>query len=206
MRTTMPITRLNIRLRVVRRLIPILAFAMTIPAFGLTRSPQPGDRIGILRMSDRYGYGAEDTVANIIQKDLRRELRALGFDAFDARVTYDDVFRRGPDADFYVEVVSSHAANREVGGIGTGAGPIAVEVAIVVARGAAELRLYDGRPLDGIQRYDLQKNNTAVVPTAIGVGGRSVWAAIMLPFVEYGQYRAAAREVAHQAAARIAGR
>ena len=203
----MPNTRLNIRLLVVRRLIPFLAFAMTVPAFALTRSPQPGDRIGILRMSDRFGYGAERTVANTIQNDLRRELRALGFDAFDARVTYDDLYRRGPaDADFYVEVVSSHAANREIGGIGTGAGPIAVDVAIVVARVAAELRLYDGRTLDVIERYDLQKNNTAVVPTAIGVGGRSVWAAIMLPFVEYGQYRAAAREVAHQAALRIAGR
>jgi hypothetical protein len=188
-------------------LIPFLAFAMTVPAFALTRSPQPGDRIGILRMSDRYGYGAEHTVANTLQHDLRRELRALGFDAFDTGMTYDELSRQGlPNADFYVEVVSSHAANREIGGIGTGAGPVAVEVAIVVARVAAELRLYDARTLDIIERYDLQKKNTAVVPTAIGVGGRSVWASIMLPFVQYGQYRAAAREVAHEAAARIAGR
>ena len=192
---------------VVRRLILSLAFAMTVPAFGLTRSPQPGDRIGILRMSDRFGYGAEHTVAHTLQNDLRRELRALGFDAFDAGVTYDDLSRRGPaSADFYVEVVSGHAVNRPVGGVGADAGGVAVEVAVVVARVAAEVRLYDARTLDVIERYDLQKNNTAVVPTAIGVGGRSVRATIMLPFVQYGQYRAAARDVAHQAAVRIAGR
>jgi hypothetical protein len=180
---------------------------MTVPAFGLTRSPQPGDRIGILRMSDRFGYGAEHTVANTLQNDLRRELRVLGFDAFDTGVTYDALSRSGPaNADFYVEVVSGDAANHSVGGVGTGVGSIAVEVSVVVARVAAEVRLYDARTLDVIERYDLQKNNTAVVPTAIGIGGRSVWATIMLPFVQYGQYRAAARDVAHQAAARIAGR
>src|SRR6266496_4011101 len=134
---------------VVRRLILFLTFAITVPAFALTRSPQPGDRIGILRMSDRFSYGAEHTVANTLQNDLRRELRALGFDAFDAGITYDDLSRRGPsNADFYVEVVSSHAMNRPVGGVGTGAGSVAIEVAVVVARVAAELRLYDARTLD----------------------------------------------------------
>jgi hypothetical protein len=190
-----------------KRLILILGFAMAVPAFALTRAPRPGDRIGVLRMSDRYSYGAEQTVAGTIQSDLRRELRALGFDAFDAAVTYDAMLRSGPgDADFYVEVVSGRAGGRPVGGIGAGAGGVAVEVAVVVARVAAEVRLYEARTLNLVESYDLQKNSTAVIPTAIGIGGRSIWAAIMLPFVQYGQYRAAAREIAHQAAARIAGR
>ncbi|PYL83876.1 MAG: hypothetical protein DMF17_12285 [Verrucomicrobia bacterium] len=81
---------------------------------------------------------------------------------------------------------------------------IAVEVAVVVGRVAAEVRLYDGRTLNIIESYDLHRDNTAVVPTGIGIAGRSIWAAIMLPFVQYSQYRSAAHEVAHQAALRIA--
>jgi hypothetical protein len=43
-----------------------------------------------------------------------------------------------------------------------------------------------------------------VVPTEIGIGGRHVWAAIALPFIEYAQYRQAAHGVARDAAQRIA--
>jgi len=189
-----------------KRIIFLLAIAMAVPAFGLMRSPRPGDRIGVLRMSDRFLYGAERTVANALQHDLRDELRNLGFSAFDARMTYDDLLHRGPeDADFYVEVVSSRASGRPMGGVGAAVGNVAVEVAVVVKQVAAEVRLYDGRTLNLIERYDFEKRSTAVVPTGIGIGGRSIWAEIMLPFVEYGQYRAAAHDVARQAAARIAG-
>jgi hypothetical protein len=190
-----------------KRLAALLAVAMAVPAFGLTRSPRPGDRIGVLRMSDQFSYGAERTVANALQHFLRDELRNLGFHAFDARTTYDDLLHRGPDdADFYVEVVSSYAANRPVAGAGAAVGDLAVEVAVVVGQVAAEVRLYDGRTLNLIERYDLEKRSTAVVPTGIGIAGRSIWASVMLPFVQYGQYRAAAHDVARQAAARIAGK
>jgi len=179
---------------------------MAVPAFGLTRSPRPGDRIGVLRMSEHFSYGAERMVANALQHDLRDELLKLGFSAFDARLTYDDVRQRGAEnADFYVEVISSRASGRPMGGVGAAVGNVAVEVAVVVGQVAAEVRLYDGRTLNLIERYDLEKRGTAVVPTGIGIGGRSIWASIMLPFVEYGQYRAAAHDVARQAAARIAG-
>lgn len=158
-------------------------------------------------MSDRYSRGAEQTVAKTVHNDLRRELRALGFDAFDARIRYDDLSRSEPaDADFYVEIVSSHAVHRPVGGVATGVGSVGIEVAMVISRVAAEVRLYDARTLDLIERYDLQQNKTAILPTAVGVGGRSVWAYIALPFIHYGQYRAAAHEVARDAAARIAGK
>jgi len=77
---------------------------------------------------------------------------------------------------------------------------------LVLGEVAAEVRLYDGRTLNQIARYDLHKRNMAVVPMSIGIGGRSLSAWIALPFVQYGQYRAAAHEVARQAAERIAGR
>jgi len=190
-----------------KTLTALLICAIAVPALALTTTPRPGDRIGVLRISDRFAYGAEQTVASTIQNDLRRELRDLGFKAFDARITYDDLLRRGPgDADYYVEVVSAYAAGRPVGAMGVAIDGLAVEVGVVVSNVAAEVRLYDGRTLNLVERYDLAKKSTAVVPTGIGIAGRSIFAAIMLPFVQWGQNRSAAHEVAHQAALRIAGR
>jgi hypothetical protein len=189
-----------------KRLILLLACAIAVPAFALTRPPRPGDRIGVLRMSDRYTHGPEQTVAKTVQADLRNELRDRGFDAFDARVTFDELRRGTPNADYYVEIVSSHTLNHPIGGVGAGQIGIAVEVAVVVSRVAAEMRLYDGRTLDLIESYDLRKDKTAVVPAAIGMGNTRLWLFAAIPFLQYGQYRAAAHEVAAEGAARIAGR
>src|SRR5205085_8424884 len=134
-----------------RRLSFLVVFAIAIPAFALTRSPHPGDRIAVLRMSDRYWFGAEQTVARIVQNDLRRELRLLEFDAFDARATYEDLSRQGhSEADFVVEIVSGDAVHHPVAEAGVGGGGVAVDVAVVVSRVAAQVRLYDGRTLSEI--------------------------------------------------------
>lgn len=189
-----------------KRLILLLIAAIAVPAFGLTVTPRKGDRVGVLRISGRFEYRSERSVAATIQNDLRRELQDLGFNAFDARTTYDELLRQGPGgADYYVEVVSSYASGRPVGAVGAAVEGIGVEVGVVVSRVAAQVRLYDGHTLNAVETYDLGKDSTAVVPTALGLGGRSIWAAIMLPFVQYGQARAAVHEVAHQAALRIAG-
>ena len=190
-----------------KRLIFLLIGAITVPAFGLTMTPRPGDRIGVLRISGHFEYRSERTVAATVQNDLRRELQDLGFDAFDARATYDELLRSGPGAaDYYVEVVSGYASGRPFGAVAASMEGVGVEVGVVVSSVAAQVRLYDARTLNAVETYDLGKDSTAVVPTAIGLGGRTLWAAIMLPFVQYGQYRAAAHDVAHQAALRIAGR
>jgi hypothetical protein len=164
-----------------------------------------GDRIGVLRMSDEFTYGAEQTVAKAVQGDLQRELRARGFDAFDTGVTYDELRRVAPGTTpYYVEVVSANAADREHGGIGAGTDGLWATVSVVVSRVAAEVRVYDGKTLELVDRFELAKKSTAVVPTSVGIGGRNLFAAIALPFVHYGQYRSAAHEVARQAAERIA--
>jgi hypothetical protein len=190
-----------------KRLALILGFAITVPAFALTQSPRPGDRIGVLRMSDRYERSAEESVARTVQTDLRRELQDLGFDAYDARLTYDELSRHSlPAAEYFVEIISSHSADHPVGGVGVGSGAVSVEVGVVLAQVAAEVRVYDGRTLNPVAQFDLHKRHTAVLPMGIGLGGRSVWAYFALPFMQYGQYRAAAHAVARQAAERIAGR
>ena len=189
-----------------KRLTLILGFAITVPAFALTQSPRPGDRIGILRMPGRYARGAEETVAKTVQIDLRRELRDLGFDAYDVRLTYDELSRHAlPPAEYFVEVISSPSLSRPVGGAAVGVRAVSVDVGVVVAQVAAEVRLYDGRTLNPIAQFDLHKNNAAVVPMGIALGGRWTWAYFALPFMQYGQYRAAAHSVARQAAERIAG-
>ena len=164
-----------------------------------------GDRIGVLRMSEQFDAASERTVANAIESALPRALRDRGFDAFDAQRTYDDL-RRGDDggAAYYVEVVGAHAGDRERAAVDVGVENLYASIGVVVSRVAAEVRLYDGRTLELVDRWDLSKKSTAVVPTSVGVGGRFVWASFALPFVHYGQYRTAARDVAAQAAKQIA--
>src|ERR1700730_5890589 len=119
MRKAITNRRLNKRLDYMdmKRLGPFLCFAITTPAFALTQPPRPGDRIGVLRMSDHYTHGAEQTVAKTVQTDLRRQLQVLGFDAFDTRLTYEELMRQdAPPAEFYVETASSHTLNHAVGG------------------------------------------------------------------------------------------
>jgi hypothetical protein len=187
-----------------KRLVLICAF--TLPMFGLTQPLASGNRVAVLRLSGDFAPGAEDTVARTIQASLVRELKARGFDAFDARMTYEEAERRAPDADYYVEVMSSRASRQSVGGIGVGILRVGLDVSVVIARVAAELRVYDARTLNVVDRYDLRQRQTAIIPTSVGVFGRFVWASVAIPFVQYGQYRAAANAVARDAADRIARR
>ena len=189
-----------------KRFLLLGLLLVATPVFAINTSIlRRGDRVGVLRMSERFDVAAEETVARTIESDLPRVLRDRGFDAFDAHATYDDVRRGdGPGAAYYVEVVGARAGDREAVGVGVGAENVYASVGVVVSRVAAEVRLYDGKTLELVDRWDLAKKSTAVVPTSVGIGGHFVWASIALPFVHYGQYRSAARDVARQAAGRIA--
>lgn len=164
-----------------------------------------GDRIGVLRMTEEFEVASEQTVAKTVESDLPRALRDRGFDAFEAGLTYDDL-RPGEsgNAAYYVEVIGARASGREAVDVGIGSENVFASVGVVVSRVAAEVRLYDGKTLRLVDRFDLSKKSTAVVPTSFGIGGRYIWAAFALPFVHYGQYRSAAHAVARQAADRIA--
>ena len=189
-----------------RRLLFLGLLLVTTPVFAInTNILRRGERIGVLRMNEQFDVAAERTVASAIESALPHALRDRGFEAFDTQRTYDDVRRGdGPNAAFYVEVVGAHAHDREAVGVGVGAENVYASIGVVVSRVAAEVRLYDGKTLELIDRFDLSKKSTAVVPTAVGIGGRFFWAELALPFVRYGQYRSAARDVAHQAAEAIA--
>jgi hypothetical protein len=184
----------------------LLAFAIAVPAFSFVATPRPGDRIGVLRISGQFNSHTERSVAGTIQSGLVSELKGLKFDAFDARLTFDEVSRKMPgDADFYVEVISGGADGHQAGNVGVGISHVAVQVGVVVAQVAAQVRVYDGHTLNELATFDLQKDNTAVVPTGIGITGYQIFAAIALPIFQYGQYKMAAHQVAYEAALRIAG-
>ena len=189
-----------------KRLLPLALLLLTTPLLAINTAGvlRRGDRIGVLRMSERFD-GSEQTVANAIENVLPRALHDRGFDAFDAQRTFDDV-RNGdaPPAAFYVEVVGAHARQREAAGIDISGDTVGTTLGLIVSHVAAEVRLYDGRTLELVDRWELSKKSATVTPTSFGIGGRYVWGAIALPILHYGQYRSAARDVAQQAAARIA--
>ena len=184
----------------------LLAFAIAVPAFSFIATPRPGDRIGVLRIAGHFDNRTERSVAGTIQSGLVSELQGLKFEAFDARVTYDELSRKIPgDADYDVEVISGGADGHQAGNVGVGISHVAVQIGVVVAQVAAQVRVYDGHTLNELATFDLQKDSTAVVPTGIGFAGYPIFAAIALPIFQYGQYKMAAHQVAYEAALRIAG-
>jgi hypothetical protein len=186
-------------------LVLAVFLAASASAFAINVNVKHGDRIGVLTISERHAYASEHRVAEALQNYLCDELSARGFDAFRAGETYDELRRDDrANADYYVEVVSSHGDANVMGAVGVGGGPIAAEMGVVVSHVATELRLYDGRTLELIDRYDLHQRRTSVAPTGVGIGGRSIIAWIALPIVQRAQYRAVAHDVARDAADRIA--
>lgn len=187
-----------------RALLP-LVFLLAVPcAYAL--QPQRGDRIGVLAMRERYVSGPEAAVAERVASRLTSELRQRGFDATSLRQTYEELDRHDAgNAEWYVEVVSSDSDASQLGGLGIGSRHVGAEVAVVVSRVAAGMRLYDGHTLELVDTFDLRKRGTALFPTAIGVSGRHVWTYLAVPIFEYARYRALAGAVAREAAGLIAG-
>jgi hypothetical protein len=177
-----------------RLLIAMMLIAFPIVAFAFDATRQT--RIGVLRCNDALQAD--------VAESLRRELRARGFDAFDAVRTYDEAVEDGaPVADYYVEVVGGEASSVEHGGIGVGSRHVGVSVGVLVSRVAAELRVYDGETLQLVSSHDLSKRSTMLAPTSVGFGGGSLFAYIATPFIERAQVRRMVRAAGRDAAALV---
>ncbi|HVS30848.1 MAG TPA: hypothetical protein VMS98_05280 [Thermoanaerobaculia bacterium] len=180
-----------------RLALAMLVLFVALPAAAFKTTVRRGDRVGVLRPAEGYGHG----VASVVTRSLERELRERGVDATDTRLTFDQL--RDDDrgqADFYIEVVRGDGDAHALGGVGVGDSSLGVDLSIVVAHVAARVNLYDGRTFELIDAYDFQRRASAVMPTGIGVGRRSVGLWVALPFVQMARYRAAARAVAAEAA------
>lgn len=183
-----------------------LALALVLisaAAFALDTTKR-GDRVGVLRSPARWANDSEGYVSDSVLRYLREELKQNGVDSFDMQRTLDELVQDGgPAADWYVEIASSNADADSYGGIGVSGRHGSVEVAVVVSRVAAEVRVYDGRTLELVDKWDLRKRNTMVVPTSIGVGSRHAYVWLALPIVQWAQLRSASRSVAQNAAAHV---
>lgn len=163
-----------------------------------------GKRIGVLVSRERY-EGAESAMSASIAKYLREELVKAGFDAFDTKVTYDELSRNATTAaDYYIEITSSDSTGGVPGGIGIGNSSVGVDISVVIARVAAEVRLYDGRSLELVHRFELDKSRKGIAPTSISIGGSNLFAWIAIPITEVVQFRRAAHAVAKEAAIQVA--
>lgn len=162
-------------------------------------------RIGVLRPHETYAFERESAVQNAFHDALHAELRERGFEVFEVDATFDELsMEPDRDADWYVEVIPAGAETVDHGGLGVGTRHADVTLGLVVSRVGAEANIYRGRTLELIATETLQKKNTALMPTSVGFGGRSLFAAIALPFVERAQVRGVARSAARELAGRIA--
>ena len=157
-------------------------------------------KIGVLR-PDRYDHADARLVADSVAQVAREELRERGLDAYDTKLTFDEVADgKGEDADYYVEIRGTGAEGGSYGGIGIGTWDAGISIEVLVARVAAEVRVYDGPTGDLLHTEALSKKKTTVMPTSISVDGSRLYAVIAMPFVQAAQYRSAARAAAKSAA------
>jgi hypothetical protein len=135
---------------------------------------------------------------------LESELRQRGFDVFAVDASFDELSNDPDrDADWYVEVIPGETGTVDYGGIGLGGRHADVTLGLLVSRVGVDVSIYRGRTLEVIAKESLRKKNTALVPTSVGIGTRSLFAAIALPFVERAQARGVAKAVARDLAERI---
>lgn len=178
-----------------------IAALLLAAASAFAFNPAPASpRVGVLRVSEDYGH-SERSVANLVVSYLRDELRQRGVDAYDTRLTYEQVSKGdGEDADYYVEIVGAGGESGSLGGIGVGTWDAGVSVDVIVSHVAAELRVYDGHTGQLLKSHQLNKRNTAVMPTSVYLGGSHVFAALTVPFVQHAQYKRISRSAARDAA------
>jgi galactitol-specific phosphotransferase system IIB component len=189
--------------------IALLIVVLAVPAMAITPRGEvhTAKRIGVLRSADVWNDRDAVGMSTAIERELTRQLHDLGYDAFDAQVTLADLERsETSDADLYVLVSGGDVAQHNFGGVGIEGRNVGTTLGVLTSRVAAEVRVYDGRSLELLDRYDLSRSKTMVAPTSIGFGDRNFFLYLAVPLVHHAQYLAVVRDVASDAAKRIAAR
>ena len=188
-----------------RFLTAAACLTLATSAFAINTEVKRGDRIAVLAMPAKYTLAEERRAGEAVQEFLRQELAARGFDAYRVDESYDALVRedRG-NADFYVEIAAAEGNSHMEGVGGLGTRTVFIDLGVLVSHVAAEMRLYDGRTLELIDRFDLKEHHTSIAPAAIGIARVPIFGAIVLPSMRRAQIRSAAHDVAVKAADRIA--
>jgi hypothetical protein len=188
-----------------RLVLTFCVVASASAAFAFDPTPVRGNRIGILATMAADDDPVTLHVAAAMRRYLSRELRRQGFEAFDVRATFDEVVETDrADADYYIEFITGYASDHPYGGVGVGGRRGGVDLGLVGSYMGADLRLYDAQTMAIIDDISVEGRDRAVVPTAIGIGGRNVGVWVGLP-VRFFRHRAVAKEAAKDAAESIAG-
>ncbi len=151
---------------------------------------------GVLRGTSR----GEDALA----RALLAELRDRGLEAFDVERTFDELMddEAVPIADYIVEIRGGEPRTADYGGVGIGGRHADVELGVVSSAVTAELRVYDGWTMRVIAANDLAQRSTALMPTAVGIGGRPSTPTCAAD-LERVQHRSVAKKAAREAASLV---
>ena len=188
-----------------RVLIAVACSVMALSAMAINTEVKHGDRIGVLMISQRNAPTTDVRIAEAVLNYLRDELQTRGFDAFRVPATVDTLrLDERPTANYYVEILESHADTSAVGGVGVSAGPVGGEIGMVVGHVAAVMRVYDAKTMSVVDEFDLSQKHKTVAPTGVGIRGFPIVAWIAVPIAQHTQIRAATHAVAREAADRIA--
>ena len=189
-----------------RRLSVFLLASLVATSGFAIRTSERRLRIAILEPSTQVA-GSSRHIIGLIREKVERQLSEQGFDAFRTRDRYEDVRRDVPSgADYYLEIAGSEAGSRTAGGVGFPIAPgVGADLGVVVSQVAARVILYDAQSFAVVRTLDLSRHNTTVMPTAVSVGRGAVWAYLAIPLIERSRVRAAAEEVAQEAADDIRG-
>ena len=193
-----------------RSVLILVLLLVAVPMWAIKGTPSGKRplRIAVVHTGDRWADPSLDSAAAAIEHEIVGQLRQRGAEARETRHTLDDAEDNdAPEADLYVEVSAGQARQSEIGGIGLSDSHVSSTLGVILSRVAAEVRLYDAHTHELVDRYELSRSKTAVMPTSIGIGNSHFFAFGVVPIARHFQYRSAVRDVATEAADRItAGR
>lgn len=192
-----------------RILLVAATLLLAVPMWAFKGEPDAkrAIRVAVLHTNDGWADDSYNNAASAIEHEIAVQLREKGYEAWEAHRTLDEIRQsHNDDAELYVEVSGGDARLREIGGLDVSGPHVATTLGVIISKCAAEIRVYDGQYLDLINRFELSRRKTAVVPTSLGLREGPIYAITVVPIMRHLQYRSAIRGVAEEAVERITHR
>ncbi len=189
----------------------ILFLIAASPLAAVELGPVAGDKIAILAVPQDEGRRMHDDLSELIGRVTARRLEKAGFQTVvlprSVEQLVEDGLKDAVGAAWVVEIAWSDGRARSWGGLAGGTdvgdGVVGADVALVTATLVAEIRFYDARSLEMVDRFEVDSRATTPTLTGIGVGGRWTWLWAALPWGERLPYARAAGSLAIQIHERI---
>ncbi|MGA7615244.1 MAG: hypothetical protein WBX15_08685 [Thermoanaerobaculia bacterium] len=195
-----------------RLTIPALVLLLLVPAGAdaIDTGPVRGSHVAITATPDINATGVDPEARRLMPRYLAEELERGGYHVRIADATAADLLGRAERPDeFLIEILYTEADGHPIGDISTGGiiggeTGVGAEVALISARAAAKLVLYDG--YSGRQVDSFVVKGSAVQPAlaGLGIGGRHGGFFLSLPIFSQAPYRSALRDLAREAVKEIA--